>query len=236
MIIIFAIDALEYDLVEEFGCKNLMQKNYGKTNISEFSQPRTMVLWSSFLTGKNKEKEVLKLGNKEMWNFSLKKEKTFLKFFKKEKVIDLPGYNYDKRQHEKERSLMKKFFESEKEKKKIREEYNKLCFQHHKKIKKEFLESLKKDYDIIIGYFSIADTIGHLNFGNKVMIKIIYKELDELAGNLGKNNKILILSDHGMKTVGEFGVHSDHGFWSINFNYKLKNPKITDFFNIIKVV
>ena len=98
------------------------------------------------------------------------------------------------------------------------------------------VKSLKKDYDIIIGYFSIADTIGHLNFGNKVMIKIIYKELDELAGNLGKNNKILILSDHGMKTVGKFGVHSDHGFWSINFNYKLKNPKITDFFNIIKVV
>ncbi|MBD3247555.1 hypothetical protein GF378_02960, partial [Candidatus Pacearchaeota archaeon] len=51
MIVILAIDALEYDKVEEFNCKNLKQEYYGKTDISEFSQPRTMVLWSSFMTG-----------------------------------------------------------------------------------------------------------------------------------------------------------------------------------------
>ena len=68
MIVILAIDALEYEKVIEFNCNNLKQKFYGKTNIKEFSQPRTMVLWSSFMTGMNKEKQVLADGDKEMWN------------------------------------------------------------------------------------------------------------------------------------------------------------------------
>ena len=68
MIAILAIDALEYDLVEKFQCRNLMQKFYGKTDISEFSEPRTMVLWSSFMTGRNMEQEILAMGDKEMWN------------------------------------------------------------------------------------------------------------------------------------------------------------------------
>ena len=68
MIIVLAVDALEFNKVEEFNCRNLKQEYFGKTNISEFSQPRTMVLWSSFMTGQNKEKDVLSNGNKEMWN------------------------------------------------------------------------------------------------------------------------------------------------------------------------
>ncbi len=53
MIVILGIDGLEYEYVKKFNVKNLMQESFGKTNISEFSEPRTMVLWSSFLTGKN---------------------------------------------------------------------------------------------------------------------------------------------------------------------------------------
>ena len=68
MFIILAVDALEFELVKKFNCINLMQKFYGKTDISDFSQPRTMVLWSSFITGQNKEKEVLIDGNEEMWS------------------------------------------------------------------------------------------------------------------------------------------------------------------------
>lgn len=111
MIVIVAIDALELDLVERFACENLMQESHGKTDISEFSQPRTIVLWSSFLTGKNKEKEVLALGNKEMWNVKWDREETFLRFFKKPRAIDLPSFSYDLEMHENEREMLKEFFE-----------------------------------------------------------------------------------------------------------------------------
>ena len=82
MIAVLAVDALEYNLVEEFDCKNLKQEFCGKTDISEFSQPRTMVLWSSFITGKNKEKEVLAEGNKEMWDKKWPVKETFFSNFK----------------------------------------------------------------------------------------------------------------------------------------------------------
>jgi len=59
MTVIFAVDALEYKKIEEFDCENMKQADYGKTDISEFDQPRTMILWSSFMTGENKEEEIL---------------------------------------------------------------------------------------------------------------------------------------------------------------------------------
>ncbi|MBN1376958.1 alkaline phosphatase family protein [Candidatus Woesearchaeota archaeon] len=240
MIVVFAIDALEYELVEKFGCNNLKQEYYGKTNISEFSQPRTMVLWSSFMTGENKEKEVLKDGDKEMWNKKWPIEKTFFSEFKNPVILDLPGFSYDLKVHEKSRKLLKEFFEAKdkEEKDKIRKEYNKDAFEHHKKIKDEFFKALNEDRDFVLGYFSVADVIGHLNFGNTTMMKMIYKELDEIAEKIKNNNKVdklIILSDHGMKAIGMFGDHSNYGFWSTDFR-ELNNPRITDFFKLIKEV
>ena len=59
MMVILGLDGLEYEYVKEFNCKNLMQEKFGKTDISMFSEPRTIVIWSSFLAGKNLEKEIL---------------------------------------------------------------------------------------------------------------------------------------------------------------------------------
>ncbi|RMF54573.1 hypothetical protein D6745_04865 [Candidatus Woesearchaeota archaeon] len=236
MIVVFAIDALEYNLVEEFDCKNLKQDYYGKTDISEFSQPRTMVLWSSFSTGKNKEKDVLEDGNKEMWSKKWDLKETFFSHFKSPVVLDLPGFSYDLEAHERSRKLLKAFFttEDEQEKEKIREEYNKDAFEHHKKIKEEFFKALNEDHDFVLGYFSVADVIGHLNFGNKTMMRMIYRELDEMAAQIKeKCNKLIILSDHGMYGVGMFGDHSNYGFWSTNFKIPMKTPKITDFSSLI---
>lgn len=235
MITILAIDALEYSLVEEFNCKNLKQKFYGKTDIREFSEPRTMVLWSSFMTGKNMEKEILSKGDKEMWNTEINVKDTFFNKFKNPKIIDLPGFNYDIGQHYKERKLLKKFFDSknENEKKYIRSEYNNLAFEHHKKIKQEFGKVLNGKYDFILAYFSIADVVGHLNFGNKTMMKIIYEDLDDIAKNINRlSMTYIVLSDHGMEKIGIFGDHSRYGFWSTDFR-DLGNPKITDFEKII---
>ncbi|KYC53476.1 MAG: hypothetical protein AMQ22_00266 [Candidatus Methanofastidiosum methylothiophilum] len=232
MIVILAIDALEYTLVEKYQCENLKQKYYGKTDISEFSEPRTMVLWSSFMTGENKEKEILKLGDKEMWNARFDIKETFFYNFQSPKIIDLPGFSYDKKIHEEERELLKAYFstDSTEEKNKIRNDYNAHAFSHHREIKNQFLDAMKGDHDFLLGYFSIADVIGHLNFGNSLMMKMIYKDLDEIAKEIKQNH--IVLSDHGMKAIGQFGDHSEYGFWSTSFK-DLNNPKITDFSKII---
>jgi hypothetical protein len=232
MIVVLAIDALEYDLVEKFRCRHLMQKFYGKTDISEFSEPRTMVLWSSFMTGKNLEAEILAKGNKEMWNTRIESGRTFFSGFRSPAIIDLPGYTYDFEQHKKERTLLREFFneQNNSEKERIRESYNHLAFDHHKKIKKEFTAALKGDHDLVLGYFSIADVIGHLNFGNAVLMKMIYRDFDEIAGTVG--SPFIVVSDHGMKPIGIFGDHSEYGFWSSGSD-NLGTPKITDFPKIV---
>ncbi len=234
MIIIVAIDALEHELVEKFDCINLKQQFYGKTDISEFSEPRTMVLWSSFMTGQNKEAEILAKGDKEMWNTQFDVKDTFFVDFKNPLVLDLPGFNYDTKVHDRSRELLKQFFEKQgDEKEAVRKEYNKDAFDHHREIKDEFLKALEGEHDFVLGYFSIADVIGHLNFGNSIMIKLIYKDLDEIVAKAKeKANKLIVLSDHGMKAVGMFGDHSEYGFWSTSFK-DLDNPKITDFKDII---
>jgi hypothetical protein len=231
--IILAIDALEYTLVEEFNCTNLKQKFYGKTNIKEFSQPRTMVLWSSFMTGENMEKKILAVGDKEMWYTKLDIGDTFFNQFKNPKIIDLPGFTYSKEQHENERKLLKEYFDAKNdiEKKNIRAAYNSIAFEHHRKIKQEFTNALKGDFDFVLGYFSIADVIGHLNFSNRTMMKMIYKDLDEIASTI--DDTFIVLSDHGMEQIGMFGDHSNYGFWSTGFK-DLGNPRITDFAHIIK--
>ncbi|MBW2999332.1 alkaline phosphatase family protein [Candidatus Woesearchaeota archaeon] len=236
MIVVLAIDALEYEKVEEFNCNKLKQDYFGKTDINEFSQPRTMVLWSSFMTGENKENAVLEDGNKEMWSKKWDIKETLFSNFKNPVVLDLPGFSYDLEAHEKSRKLLKDFFETEdKEKKeKVRKQYNNDAFEHHKKIKQEFFNALKEEHDFILGYFSVIDVIGHLNFGNKVMMKMLYKEMEEIVDEIKKNPniKLLVLSDHGMKAIGQFGDHSEYGFWSSNF-IDLDTPKITDFYDYI---
>jgi len=235
MIVLLAIDALEYDLVEAFNCNHLKQKFYGKTDISAFSEPRTMVLWSSFMTGENMEKEILKMGDKEMWNFKLDIEDTFFTHFENPKILDLPGFNYDKKQHDLERELLKQFFDAEGEEAKdeIRKKYNTHAFEHHRKIKKEFADALEESHDFVLGYFSVADVIGHLNFGNRTLMKMIYRDLDEIAA--GVKETLLVLSDHGMEKIGIFGDHSSYGFWSAGFK-DLGKPRITDFAGIIKEI
>jgi len=232
MIVVLAIDALEYDLVEEFNCGNLKQKFYGKTDISEFSQPRTMVLWSSFMTGQNKEAEIVSHGTKVNWEHKVPLNETFFSKFKNPCVIDLPGFNYDLEQHNKERKLMKTFFSDNSATEVIRKEYNKLALAHHGEIKKRFVSALRDDHDLVIGYFSAIDVIGHLNFGNKALMRILYREMDALTGEIASEHNdfhIIVLSDHGMYAIGAYGDHSSYGFWSTNFK-NLAVPKITDFY------
>lgn len=186
------------------------------------------------MTGINKEKEVLAGGNQEMWDKQWSYDETFFKTFKNPCVLDLPGYSYDLKVHEKSRLLLKKFFlvNSPEEKEAIRKEYNQDAFVHHRAIKTAFFEALQSNHDFVLGYFSVADVIGHLNFGNTLMMRMIYSDLEEIASKI-MVKKCIILSDHGMYGVGMFGDHSSYGFWSTNFR-DLGLPRITDFRSIIE--
>ncbi|MFH1785857.1 MAG: alkaline phosphatase family protein [Candidatus Micrarchaeota archaeon] len=229
MIVIVGIDGLEYDYVTDLQLPNLLQTHYGKTDLSEFEQPRTMVIWSSFLSGKNQEKRIME--QPDLWGFKLSKEETFLNKFKNPIAIDVPGYSQDPIQHDLERKSMKAFFD----KKLTLEEYDKMVFAHHEKIKAKFFDSLNKDHDLVFGYFGAADVIGHLSFGMKLKMKIIYKEMDDIVKKASeKADKLIVISDHGMESVGRYGDHSGHGFWSTNFENNFKNPKPTEFYDLIK--
>lgn len=230
MIVILGIDGLEHSYVERFGCKNLMQESYGRTDLSEFEQPRTVVIWSSFLAGKNLEKRIL--AGRDLWGFRLRPEETFFSHFKTHKAIDVPGYNHDAEQHGKERRALKAFFD----RKMSLEEYDRMALEWHRKVKEEFFKALAGDYEIVMAYFNAADIIGHLSFGVEPKMRLIYQEFDDIADKTSKtvDGKLLIISDHGMKAVGRFGDHSEHGFWSLNMDWPAGTPKPTEFRAIIE--
>ena len=227
MIIILGIDALEHSYVKAFDCKNLMQSYYGKTDLSDYSDARTMVLWSSFLSGKNQESRILSMKN--FWEFRLDVKETFFSKFNNYSAIDVPGFTQNFDQHGKEREMMKRYFDG----KLSVEEYDKEVLSYHMKIKEKFFEELEKDNEIVMAYFNAADVIGHLSFGVTFKMKLIYKEMDEIAKKASKYGKMLVFSDHGMKAVGRYGDHSMNGFWSLPFDLGLENPKPTDFYKII---
>jgi len=225
--IILALDALDLHCVQKFNCKNLMQKEYGQTTLKGFNQERTIVLWASFLTGKNMEKEI---PIKTQWEFKLKPEQTFLKFFKNYKVIDLPAFSYKQKNHEEERKLLKGYFED----KVTVEEYENLIWKNHQENKKDFFQELGKT-QLLIGYFNLADAIGHLSFGLTEKMATVYEELDKIAKEVkNPEEHILIISDHGMKAVGRYGDHSRNGFYSLNYTLGLNLPEITSFYKIIR--
>jgi hypothetical protein len=191
-----------------------------------------MVLWSSFITGVNTENRVLALGNREMWNLSLDIKETFFTSFKSPVIIDLPGFSYDVQQHASERELLRKYFEAKdsSDKERIRNDYNGLALKHHQTIKAAFEKALMEDHDFILAYFSLADVLGHLNFGDSGMMKIVYDDFNAIAASV--RGQLIVLSDHGMVNVGMFGDHSNYGFWSTAYR-DLGNPKITSFGKII---
>jgi hypothetical protein len=225
--IILALDALDLHQVKKFNCKNLMQTEYGQTDLSNFKQERTVVLWASFLTGKNMEKEI---PIKTQWEFQLSPEQTFLRFFKTHKTVDMPALSYKQQNHAEERKLLKGYFEDEA----TVEEYEAVIWRNHEENKKEFFSNLEK-FDLVIGYFNLADSIGHLSFGITEKMAEVYRELDQIANEVkDSSNPILIISDHGMKAVGRYGDHTRNGFYSFNRKLRLSFPKITSFHNLIK--
>ncbi len=226
--IILALDALDLGMVQKFNCKNLMQIEHGQTDISEFKLARTVVLWASFLTGRNMEAEI---PVKTQWEFKLKPEETFFPFFETYMAIDVPAFSLKGENHAEERRLLKAYFDDES----TIEEYDETVWKNHMENKKEFFSSLGK-FNLVMGYFDLADAIGHLSFGVPEKMEKVYMELEDLAREVKSSTDdfVLVISDHGMKPVGRYGDHSKNGFYSANRRLGLSLPKITDFYDLIK--
>lgn len=225
--IILALDALDLEMVKKFKCGNLMQKEHGQTDLSEFPLKRTVALWASFLTGKNLDPQI---PVKTQWEYRLTTGETFFKFFSAFSAIDVPAYSHVKI-HDEERRLLKGYFNDEI----TVEEFEALVWKIHEENKKEIFASLGK-FDLVMGYFNLADSIGHLSFGISEKMKDVYEELEGLAKEVRNSSEdfVLTISDHGMKALGRFGDHSDNGFYSVNKKLDLGFPKITDFYNLVR--
>jgi predicted AlkP superfamily pyrophosphatase or phosphodiesterase len=93
-----------------------------------------------------------------------------------------------------------------------------------------------KDWDLVMMYWFVLDAIQHAFFKNKLKIMDFYMMFNEYVGKLKsklpEDTLLLIISDHGQ----EKGIHTDHGFYSSNKKLNLKNPKITDFKQIIEKI
>jgi len=70
-ICIIALDALEYDLVEESGLESIKQLEYGKIDISIFRDLATPIIWASFVSGKPPEKHGLDIKAISHWRSSV---------------------------------------------------------------------------------------------------------------------------------------------------------------------
>lgn len=285
-IIILGIDALEYNLVEEWDLKYLKQSEYGKTivpMVKGWKEPVTVIVWPCFLTGTKPEKmgyttpilfvqpfrwffenihrpirEYIfshsyvddvseKKTNQDILNvFKDVTKKAGLtrppskKDIKASTFFDNPNYKsvhlhipvYDEELDTLERWNIFEVMENKIEKKDFIKKYEK----EFKERCNELMYYIENDksWDIIMMYWYCLDAIQHALFKDKLKIMNFYlkfnKFVETLTEKINKNDMLLIVSDHGQ----EKGIHTNHGFYSINKKLNLNKPKIIDFRKIIE--
>jgi len=225
--IILALDALDLTQIKRFNCHQLLQNEYGQTNLAGFKQERTVVLWASFLTGKNLEAEI---PLETQWTYCVHPEQTFLPYFSTYKTIDVPAFSFNQEAHAEERRLLKGVFDETA----TIEAYDAVVWRNHEENKEAFFKAVGH-FDLVMGYFNLADAIGHLSFGINDKIAAVYANLDHIAEAVkDSDDTILVISDHGMKAIGRYGDHSRNGFYSFNQDVGLHLPKITSFHTLLR--
>jgi len=257
-VIAICLDALDYNLIENYNLKGFMQKEHGKLEVpfaKRFGHPSSPQVWGSFLQGKMiKDTIYFKEFTNPVLNFLDKKvnlqsirnvakkivkrdqkvklPNTIFEAIPNSKSIGMPCYNEYQITDDLRKSLHKVFSNKEAE-----PEFRKLLDYEWKMKEKELLEAMDKDYDLVSGYFYFLDMAQHyFKKEDQEIINIEYynkalQTVEKVEKKLKKDDLLLILSDHGQK----LGQHTDYGFYSINADLKLGSPKIADFFNIFKL-
>jgi hypothetical protein len=177
--------------------------------------------------------EMIPVDNEAQWRFTLNPEQTFLPLFDSYRTIDVPAFSFKQRNHLRERMYMRQCFSGEVS----IEDFDAVVWRNHDENYKEFFRTVHK-HDLVMGYFDLADAIGHLSFGVSKKMQAVYEELDSLAREVKSSfdDFLLIVSDHGMRPVGRYGEHSGNGFYSVNTKLGLGRLKITDFYDVIRQI
>lgn len=274
---ILALDALEYDLVEEFDLKGIKQVEYGKIDVSMFKELATPIIWASFITGQPPEKHGVNLKPVSRWRnpliqrlreLSIKVKLNNIKG--KRKIFRLFGFQeipyHERIAKDFEDRNVKTMFdivpdaaalsvppyqpwidsETSLIMRQALENVEQVNFLENRvwgifeQKKKKCLNLLREPkWNLFMAHFMFTDLLGHVFAGNSTKMFKVYAEaeklVEEVSEIVGKETLLLIVSDHGMKPIGEgiYGDHSDHGFYSSNIQLGLRSPKITDFFDVI---
>lgn len=105
-------------------------------------------------------------------------------------------------------------------------------------------EWIKSDKRILAVWFDLSDLVGHMCIAKcPERLMEAYYELDSIARRVrrlvrqsGERIAVLIVSDHGMKPVGDMGDHTDYGFWSLNIEPPFRPKSILDFRRLIEEI
>jgi len=256
-VLIVGIDALEYDLVEEWNLRHLQQKEYGKVRIPTLpglEEPTTPQVWASFLTGRTQEKQfeytspVMRLLIKLKKIFQLKiglftflskfanhstrfpqlKEKSFLDQTNSE-YYNIPYYDFSKYFKDEIAPQALRFWEGKSGYLELKEFLVKM-FEKEREGSSNRIK--KSNSRLFFCYFFSLDLLQHHFHKDRKLIKEYYEKFDKTVKELKKCAKpdfCLIVSDHGAKDGG----HSNHGFYSVDKILDLGAPDITDFYDVI---
>ncbi len=105
------------------------------------------------------------------------------------------------------------------------------CKEEFQQRSNEVMEWLdrRNDWRLLMQYFYVLDGVQHAFFYSDKKIARFYLMFDEFVGNLRRrlddDTLLLIVSDHGQNR----GVHTDHGFFSVNRQLGLDQPRFVDF-------
>jgi len=278
--LIIGIDALEYDLVKEWDLKNLMQEEYGRTQLPIYpgEEPNTRIVWPCFITGKmphemgyvtqkvfkpplqffinlffpkikfilsprrdNPKDMIEKNANKRFrlameiyallsrWHLVRKpvrddiKAATIFETISPSIHLHIPVYD------ENLPDYSSKVIEAI-ENKAYRSIFEMKCMHEFKQRTREVFDWWNKnEWKLFMQYFWLLDGIQHVFYNNPKKIAKFYIMFDEFIGKLREkiddDTLLLIVSDHGQHK----GIHTTHGFYSVNKPLGLRNPKLIDF-------
>jgi len=226
-LLIIALDGLEHDLVVKFGLKGLMQAEYGRVDLSLIKRhtryPSTLDVWSTFLAGRFRHRIA-------------SPAETFLRWFTRYAVIGLPGFMRGLTpQHRRLVDMLVDVLAR-------RLPYARFATAvklHTLRRMHTTLDAFRRNPEVVVAYFPIADLIGHLFVHRLPVMRRVYGFIDRVVAKLRRGcTPTLIVSDHGMAPWSgvKRGEHSWHGYYSINRRLGLDNPKIEDFPRIIRRV
>jgi predicted AlkP superfamily pyrophosphatase or phosphodiesterase len=237
-ILILAYDGLEYDLVEKWNLRNLMQKTHGKFDAPispKFGKPHTPSAWASFITGKKIEEHGIDgwwtygkfldwLGYKPplrwiknkrrvLWKLGIKPRTFSRRDWKCETIFDMVKSSIALNIPAYNEPTKYHEWLNDSLRKSLRD-YEETIWKIHEIRKTQLMENLDKEWKLLMAWFDLADLLGHIHLVKRLgRLRLAYRELDRLSRDvkrlLPRDTVCLIVSDHGMWDSGD-GVTGDH--------------------------